>query len=221
MLRITLILCCLLLSMGAMAQPVPRPRPTPAPPPPTPPPPAPTPVPAPTPAPASPSVRLSSVSPVILPKIDDLIAYQEVNSISGSPVEISEKVKKWLASYYPDPSAVIQSASPEKILGKAIFPIRVDDGGHTFPEKIHYSFEINFKPGKYRFTLRYFYFENAQLHDPAEKVYTFYLDHYHAHAAMVDANILNHQRFVQLKEQVRLWISSLKTRMSDSGNSDW
>lgn len=111
------------------------------------------------------SISVIAQTPVTSPKMpidasSKLITYQEVVSIAGTKDQLFDKAIGWINSFYPNPTDVTKVRSKEngKIEGIARFKVyNIDkDKNKTDAGSISYSFSIDLKEGKFRYTLEKF-----------------------------------------------------------------
>lgn len=95
---------------------------------------------------------------------------QKVVDVSGaSKAELYERAMAWINKFYPNPNGVIQKKDAEKgeIEGKAQFKLKIIDkkGVEHFEGIEGYTITLNFKDGKFRYTISRIHWKQASYFD--------------------------------------------------------
>jgi hypothetical protein len=90
-----------------------------------------------------------------------LITYKEVVQEPGTPQELFNRAVLWINSYYNNPSDVTKVRDPQTGEIKGVHRFRIENkdektGLVTDAGTIQYNFTIEFKEGRYRYTLTEF-----------------------------------------------------------------
>ena len=132
-----------------------------------------------------------------------LITYQEVVDEEGDRESLFNRSIGWINGYYPNPVDVTKTRDPESGVVKGLHRFRIkdmlDDGTEVDAGTVQYSFILEFKEGRYRYTLTEFVLRQASKY-PCEN----WLN-------STDPKAKNY--LSQLDEFAQGWISSLKEGM--------
>ena len=95
---------------------------------------------------------------------------QKVVDVAGATkAELYDRTIIWINKFYPNPNGVIQKKDAEtgEIEGKAQFKLKIIDkkGVEHFEGIIGYTITINFKDGKYRYTITRIHWKQASYFD--------------------------------------------------------
>lgn len=95
---------------------------------------------------------------------------QKVIEVSGvSKAELYERTLVWINKFYPNPNGVIQKKDAEigEIEGKAQFKLKIIDkkGVEHFEGIEGYTITLNFKDGKFRYTINRIHWKQASYFD--------------------------------------------------------
>jgi hypothetical protein len=134
-----------------------------------------------------------------------LITYKDVVDQEGAPDELFTRALVWTGDYYKNPEDVIRNKEDNKIVGLHRFTINniEEDGNKTKAGVIQYNFILEFKDGKYRYTLTDFVLKQASK-IPVEK----WLDTDGANYQPAWESYLG-----QIDEFAKDWIKNLKEGM--------
>lgn len=125
-----------------------------------------------------------NAQPVPVDDATGQITYQEVVEEPGNPQELFNRAIEWINSFYSNPVDVTKERDPEsgEIKGLHRFKVKntLDDGTEVDAGTVQYEFTIEFKEGRYRYTLHDFVLrQNSAIpvenwldeHDPQSKSY--------------------------------------------------
>ena len=110
---------------------------------------------------------LTLAQDVAVPVDDEtgLITYQEVVTEEGDKASFFNRCIRWMNEYYSNPVDVTKTRDPESGVVKGLHRIRLkntlDDGTQTDAGTVQYSFVLEFKDGRYRYTLSEFELRQA------------------------------------------------------------
>jgi hypothetical protein len=94
-----------------------------------------------------------------------LITYQEVVTEEGNKESFFDRSIKWINAYYSNPVDVTKTRDPESGMVKGMHRIRLknvlDDGVQADAGTVQYRFSLEFKEGRYRYTLTEFELRQA------------------------------------------------------------
>lgn len=103
-----------------------------------------------------------------LPPVDEhtgLITYQEVVEQEGTPSKLFDRAVAWINDYFPNPDNVIRDRNREEMEMRGIHRFKIkntdEEGFETDAGVIQYDFRIEFKEGRYRYTLTDFALRQA------------------------------------------------------------
>lgn len=143
-----------------------------------------------------------------------LITYKEVVEVEGDRESFFNRGIGWINKYYPNPVDVTKTRDPESGLIKGLHRFKIkntdEDGNQTDAGVVQYEFLLEFKEGRYRYTLTDFVLRQASK-VPAES----WLNK----ADPQSISYLN-----QLDDFAQSWISSLKEGMLpkvEKKDDDW
>jgi hypothetical protein len=148
------------------------------------------------------SIALKSQS---LPVDEDtgLITYQEVVEEQGSPQDFFNRAIEWINGYYSNPVDVTKTRDPQTGLIKGLHRIKLkntlEDGTETDAGTVQYEFRLEFKDGRYRYTLSDFVLRQSS-RIPVEKW-------------LNDNDPQTKSYLKQIDEFAQEWIASLKEGM--------
>ncbi len=97
-----------------------------------------------------------STSVVPVDKTTGLITYQEVVEVKGTKQDLFNRCVDWVNNFYANPVSVTQIRDPKtgKIEGGHQFRIHnIEDGYEMGAGMILYKFIVEFKDGRYRYTI--------------------------------------------------------------------
>lgn len=99
-----------------------------------------------------------------------LAEIQKVVDVTGSTkAELYERAITWINKFYPNPNGVIQKKDMEtgEIEGKAQFKLKIIDkkGVEHFEGIVGYTITLNFKDGKFRYTISRIHWKQASYFD--------------------------------------------------------
>ncbi|MEZ5082611.1 MAG: DUF4468 domain-containing protein [Bacteroidales bacterium] len=143
-----------------------------------------------------------------------LITYQEVVEAEGDRESFFNRAIGWINDYYSNPVDVTKTRDPESGLIKGLHRFKIkntdEEGNQTDAGVVQYEFILEFKEGRYRYTLSDFVLRQASK-VPAEK--------------WLNNDDPNSKSYVkQLDDFARSWISSLKEGMLpevEKKDDDW
>ena len=142
-------------------------------------------------------------SPIPVDDETGLITYQEVVTEEGDRESFFNRSVGWINEYYANPVDVTKTRDPESGVIKGLHRIRLkntlEDGTQTDAGTVQYEFILEFKEGRYRYTLTEFVLRQASK-VPCEK----WLN-------STDPQAKDYLK--QLDEFAQSWISSLKEGM--------
>jgi len=140
-----------------------------------------------------------------------LIVYRDVVNEEGTKDQFFNRAIGWINEFYPNPVDVTKTRDPETGIIKGLHRFKIQD---TDPEGnmmdagiVQYEFDLEFKAGRYRYTIRDFVLKD-QSKIPVEK----WLDKKDPFYNPVWENYLD-----QLNDFSRDWIESLKEGMKPKG----
>ncbi len=144
-----------------------------------------------------------------------LITYKEVVEEEGNKKTFFIKAVSWINSYYKKPMDVTKTRQEQSGLIEGLHRFRIkniaDDGTKTDAGTIQYEFVLNFKEGKYRYTLTNFILKQSSK-VPVEKW-------------LNDSDPQKQSYLKQIDEFAQSWISSLKEGMKPKAepkdDDDW
>jgi hypothetical protein len=147
-----------------------------------------------------------------------LITYQEVVEEQGDREEFFNRAVAWINSFYPNPVDVTKTRNPESGLIKGLHRFKIKspapDGTEVDAGIVQYEFTLEFREGRYRYTLSEFVLRQAS-RIPVEK----WLDKNDPQYTPLWDNFL-----VQLDDFAQEWINSLKDGMKPpkvKADDDW
>jgi hypothetical protein len=115
---------------------------------------------------------VSLFSQVPIDEETGLITYQEVVEEEGTKQEYFNRAIGWINSYYKNPVDVTKTRDPESGIIKGIHRFKIKNTDETGFESdagvVQYQFILQFKDGRYRYTLDEFVLRQASK-IPAEK----------------------------------------------------
>lgn len=120
------------------------------------------------------SSYISSAQEAVIPVDDEtgLITYQEVVTEEGDKEVFFNRAISWINEYYSNPVDVTKTRNPETGIIKGLHRIRLKktdaDGVQMDAGTVQYRFSLEFKEGRYRYTLNEFVLRQASK-IPAEK----------------------------------------------------
>lgn len=151
-----------------------------------------------------------------IPVDDDtgLITYQDVVTEEGDKEAFFNRAISWINEYYTNPVDVTKTRNPETGLIKGLHRIRLKDvsadGVQTDAGTVQYRFTLEFKEGRYRYTMDEFVLRQASK-IPAENW-------------LNKSDPQSKSYLQQIDEFAQDWISSLKAGMKpevDKGDDEW
>jgi hypothetical protein len=159
----------------------------------------------------------NSFSQNALPIDDDtqLITYREVVEEEGNKETFFISAVTWINGYYKKPMEVTKTRRAESGLIEGLHRFRIkninEDGTKTDAGTIQYEFVLNFKEGKYRYTLTNFILRQSSA-IPVEKW-------------LNDSDPQKQSYLKQIDEFAQSWIESLKEGMKPKAepkdDDDW
>ncbi len=159
---------------------------------------------------------------VIMPNLEDgSLGYQEVVEVPGAASELSTKALAWVARTYKNSLEVIQHNDTSLIIGKGIMDVAYELKGRVYNEWVGYTFEIGFKEGKYRYTMRNMVNKNGQGDIALSTVYEGYKSQKGGKGAAKVMYQINHKRFTKIETQALSLMESLKNAMGQEKKDDW
>ncbi|NUM32554.1 MAG: DUF4468 domain-containing protein [Bacteroidetes bacterium] len=98
---------------------------------------------------------------------------KEVVEATGSTkTDLYDRAIAWINKFYPNPNGVIQTKNPEtgEIEGKAQFKLKIIDkkGVEHFEGIVGYTITLNFKDGKFRYTITRIHWKQASYFDASK-----------------------------------------------------
>jgi hypothetical protein len=140
-----------------------------------------------------------------------LITYREVVTEEGTKEQFFNRAVGWINQYYPNPVDVTKTRDLETGIIKGLHRFKIyntdPEGNKTDAGIVQYEFALEFKEGRYRFTLTDFALKD-QSKIPVEK----WLDKKDPQYVPVWESYLN-----QLYDFSKEWIENLKDGMKPKG----
>lgn len=152
----------------------------------------------------------------VMPVDDDtgLITYQDVVTEEGDKDAFFNRAISWINEYYSNPVDVTKTRNPETGLIKGLHRIRLKDTGpdglQTDAGTVQYRFTLEFKEGRYRYTMTEFVLRQASK-IPAENW-------------LSKADPQSKSYLKQIDDFALTWIASLKAGMKpevQKGDDTW
>lgn len=146
-----------------------------------------------------------SAQEITVPVDDEtsLITYQEVVTEEGDREAFFNRSISWINKYYANPVDVTKTRDPESGVIKGLHRFRIkntlEDGTQTDAGTVQYRFTLEFKEGRYRYTLTEFELRQASK-VPCEKW-------------LGNNDPLSKSYLKQLDEFAQSWIADLKEGM--------
>jgi hypothetical protein len=132
-----------------------------------------------------------------------LITYQEVVTEEGNKEVFYIRAIEWINQYYKNPMDVTKTRQAESGLIKGVHRFRIEntneDGSKTDAGTIQYDFTLDFKEGRYRYTLTEFALRQSSK-VPVEKW-------------LNDSDPQKQSYLKQIEDFAQSWIESLKEGM--------
>jgi hypothetical protein len=132
-----------------------------------------------------------------------LITYQEVVTEEGNKEVFYIRAVEWINQYYKNPMDVTKTRQAESGLIKGVHRFRIEntneDGSKTDAGTIQYDFTLDFKEGRYRYTLTEFALRQSSK-VPVEKW-------------LNDSDPQKQSYLKQIDDFAQSWIESLKEGM--------
>lgn len=136
-----------------------------------------------------------------------LVTYQDVVTQKGSPQELYDRAMLWIKKYYKNTTEVIKSSDRETGIIEMRSSVRIfsvlKDGSRTPRNNVYYSFRLECRQDRYRYTITNFN-ERAAAAAPIE----IWLDKTHPKWYPGQFEYLN-----QIDEQIKELITSLEDGM--------
>ena len=159
---------------------------------------------------------LSSAQEAVIPVDDEtgMITYQDVVTEEGDKESFFNRAVSWINEYYSNPVDVTKTRNPETGLIKGLHRIRLkttnDEGVQIDAGTVQYRFSLEFKEGRYRYTLNEFVLRQASK-IPAEKW-------------LNKTDPQSKSYLQQIDDFAQSWISSLQAGMKpevQKSDDDW